>query len=177
MIHENPILNAKYSIRVNPLIDIGETVGVIDYRYFKDNNVRDFGVVSVKHTFVGAKMQTELNLTLITKSGEMYLQDIFTRLNALEEKDKGDKDVLNRLLYFTDTYEILDDPESNLDIRNRSISGNNLIWDNPYFGIWDYNNWSDGTHVTSFVLGNPRGIIGVNKLGINSEWSTLVINL
>ena len=89
-------------------------------------------------------MQTELNLTLITKSVEMYLQDIFTRLNALEEKDKGDKDVLNRLLYFTDTYEILDDPESNLDIRNRSISGNNLIWDNPYFGIWDYT--EDGTY-------------------------------
>ena len=176
---KNPILNAKYSVRINPDIDIGERVGVVDERYFGDSLQRDFGVVSLKNTFIGGKMATELNLTQISKSVEMYLQEIFTRLNALEEAEKSDSDVLRRLLSFSDTIGTEDDPENNLSIQARSIAGENGIWDNQFFGIWDTSKWSSGTYETSFILGNSlAAILGSSKLGsVTSDWGdNLVVN-
>jgi hypothetical protein len=175
---KDPILNAKYSIRVNPNFDIGENVSVIDEKYFGDSVLRNFGVVSLKHTLIGGRAGTELSLTQITKSVEDYLQDIFTRLTAIEEKDKGDRDVLARLLSFSDDFDFQDDPENNLSITARSIGGDVLIWGNPYFGIWGTNKWGT-TANTSFILGNElAAIIGVTPLGTQtSEYGdNLVVN-
>lgn len=167
---KNPILNAKYSIRINPLIDIGERVGVVDERYFGDNVQRDFGVVSLKHTFIGGKMSTELNLTQITKSVEMYLQEIFTRLTALEEAEKSDSDVLRRLLSFGDSHILLDDPTNNLVIKLKNIAGDTLIWGSTDYGIWGTYKWGSAAS-SSFVLGLAK--LGVNGLGsVSSDWGT-----
>jgi hypothetical protein len=175
---KDPILNAKYTIRVNPNFDIGENVSVIDEKYFGDSTPRSFGVVSLKHTLIGGRAGTELSLTQITKSVEMYLQDIFTRLTAIEEKDKGDRDVLARLLDFSEDMALSDDPSTRLDIRVRSIGGDVLIWGNEYFGIWGVNKWGTSAN-TSFILGNDlAAIIGVTPLGTQtSEYGdNLVVN-
>lgn len=175
---KDPILNAKYTIRVNPNFDIGENVTVIDEKYFGDSTPRSFGVVSLKHTLIGGRAGTELSLTQITKSVEMYLQDIFTRLTAIEEKDKGDRDVLARLLFFSEDLALTDNPSANLSIQVRSIGGDVLIWGNEYFGIWGVNKWGTSAN-TSFILGNElAAIIGVTPLGTQtSEYGdNLVIN-
>lgn len=165
---KDPILNAKYNVRINTNIDIGEKVGVIDERYFGDSTQRYFGTVSLKHTFIGGKMGTELNLTQITKSVEMYLQEIFTRLNALEEKEKGDSDVLRRLMSFEDTYILLDDPESNLVVKLKNIAGDVLIWGSSDYGTWGVYKWGSAANA-SFILGLAK--LGVNGLGsVSSDW-------
>lgn len=172
---KDPVLNASFVSRINPNIDIGERVGVIDKRYFGDDIQRDFGVVSVKHTFIGGKMSTESTLTLITKTVEMYLQDIFSRLSALEEEDTGSSDVLNRLISPAEEYLLLDDPADNLVIKQKNIAGDTLIWGSPDYGIWGTYKWGSAAS-SSFVLGLAK--LGVNGLGsVTSDWgSNLVVN-
>ena len=173
---KDPILNAKYSIRVNPFFDIGENVAVIDEKYFLDSVARNFMVVSLKHNLIGGRSGTELSLTQITKSLEIYLQELFTRLNALEEKDKGDADVLARLLDPNDDFEFSDDPENNLSVTTKEVTSDVLIWGHPTQGIWGTNKWGD-TLVTAFILGlENSNLLGFTPLGSEvAAWSANLV--
>jgi len=173
---KDPILNAKYSIKVNPFFDIGENVAVIDEKYFLDSVARNFMVVSLKHNLIGGRSGTELSLTQITKSLEIYLQELFTRLNALEEKDKGDADVLARLLDPNDDFEFSDDPENNLSVTTKEVTSDVLIWGHPTQGIWGTNKWGD-TLVTAFILGlENSNLLGFTPLGSEvAAWSANLV--
>ena len=180
---KNPILNAKYSIRINPNIDIGETVEVIDEKYFGDSVARTFGVVSLKHTLIGRRSGTAVSLTQITRSVEMYLQDIFNRLNALEEADKGDRDVLARLLSFSENLNLTDDPENNLTadgmlMNDSFVLGdliNGVVYDADETAILeDFESaatWSNFGLTQTLSNDSTTGHYWVGTQGLKSTWT------
>jgi len=119
---KNPIVNGKVVCKIQPTIDVGETVDITDSRFF--SSTQTMTVVAVKHNLVGSALRTELTLTKLTKDIESYLNELFERLNALEEKEKGESELIARLVSFLDDLELTDDPSSNLVIQSRTRNSN-----------------------------------------------------
>ncbi len=194
--YKDPIPVGTSKIKINPLIDVGETVQYINDKYY--STPQTFVVTSTKSILIGGKLNTTLKLSALPNTVEDYLNNLYERINALEEKEKGQSDVLIEAIEFLDDLELIDNPSAQLVIRTRSITGNQLIWDNDAFGLWDTYNWAGGAGIwgndllgvwgvaewgedvtTSFLLGNSLGgILGTSKLGtIPSEFSgNLVTN-
>lgn len=119
---KDPIVNGKITCTIQPTIDVGETVDITDSKFFSATQVMT--VVALKHILIGRRLRTEVTLTERTKEIEAYLNEIFERLNALEEKEKGESELIARLVPFLDDIGLLDDPPNNLAAQTRNINTN-----------------------------------------------------
>lgn len=59
-------------------------------------------------------------------------------------------------------------------IETQSIGGDNVVWGNVNFGVWNSQKWGDVSQ-SSFILGNAlAGVLGTSKLGSqNSSYETV----
>jgi len=128
--YSEPIINGKVVTSIQPTIDVGETVDVVDARFFA--GTQTMTVVAVTHGLVGKRLRTTVTLTSFRKGVEDYLNDILARLNALEEKDKGDVELSTRLVEFAEDLALTDDPATNLTINQRTV--NSTCGDTWFFG-------------------------------------------
>lgn len=102
----------------------------------------------------------------------------FARMLAQNDNDKdyiktqfGSADVSAYFKFFTDQ---VDPTDRGIRIKQRSLSGDTLIWGNSFFGTWNSQNWGN-TAQSSFILGHTSaGVLGTSKLGITaSDYITL----
>jgi len=161
-----PIINGKVVGKIEPNIDVGETIQYINDRNF--STPQTFVVAGIKQNFIGSRLNTEYTLTSYQNDLEQYLNDLFDRLNALEEKEKGQSEVVSQLTSFLDSLDVNDDPENNLAVKFKNIAGDTLIWGSTDFGIWGTFKWGSDAN-TSFILGLSK--LGINGLGsVSSDW-------
>lgn len=192
---KDPVVVGKGFITIQPELDIGETVNVIDPQYFSSTEV--FSVDSIETVFIGGKLSTVVGLSEDRQTVEEYISDLYERVNALEEKKRSSSDILSGIIEEGDIHTTTDNPTDNLVIKVRSVSSNTLIWDNTALGYWDEQKWAANAGIwgnanegvwgeavwnieyfQSFILGHATsGVIGVSTLGDErSSWSENLVS-
>jgi hypothetical protein len=132
----------------------------ISYTFDKSNNL-DEEVISIK-----------VNRKIVDITDQ--LTGIERRLEALESSDLQDTDLLTRLIQAAGSLNIVG---SYWEVRTRAITGKNLIYDDPVFGIMGSATLEQqyaGSIVTSFVLSTTAGILGTSTLGITDSTFAVV---
>ena len=77
-------------------IDIGETVQVTDSRFF--SGVQTLTCHSMEHKLIDRLPRSVIYLTGLTKKVEEYLAELYNRINAIEEEQKGTSEITSRLV-------------------------------------------------------------------------------
>lgn len=147
-----PITNGEVEILINPAIDVGELVSVTESKYFPGKI--NFVVAAIENTLVGSRLKTRLTLTSTRQNIEEYLKELYERLNALEEKEKGSSELVAELINFLDSLDLSDNPTDNLIIKDLAIN-DSMIWGHPtpVNGYWGTAKWGDrrGTYGDNLV--------------------------
>jgi hypothetical protein len=124
-----PIKNGVAECKIEPLIDVGETVELIHSTF---DESEDFLVAGIENTYSGSRVLSKITLSNTRMDIEQYLSVLLNRLNALEEKEKGTTDLKTSIKTFIDSV-TLSDNVGDLSVRTRAVNDS----DTWYFGNAD----------------------------------------
>lgn len=138
--NKDPLAVGKIVTLINTDIDVGETIQFIDSNLF--SSTQTLTVIEIANYFIGQKPHTELTVTEDSETVEDFLVEIFRRLNAVEEINKGISEITTQLEVYSED-EAIADAAANLVAKTRTAAG--------------------------FILGHPTlGLIG-NNIGSNTN--------
>ncbi|MEW6295969.1 MAG: hypothetical protein AB1467_06840 [Candidatus Diapherotrites archaeon] len=119
--YKDPIQTGTVNTRLNLSPAVGQTVDVSNP---KKGISGTFIIVGLKHNIFSGRI-TVYELASLQDSVVEFLSQLAQRVEALEEGQRGDVDIISYLRQFTDEAKGNDDPANNLSIRTRTVNTTN----------------------------------------------------
>lgn len=117
-----PVKSGSSTTRINFTATVGESLAYSNPKKGVEGN---FIIVEMQHQLFGKGFRTTYKLASLTQGVMEVMAELFQRVEALEETQRGDVALSSYLRSFDDAGTMSDDPANDLSIRTRTVNKTN----------------------------------------------------